>query len=81
MEKLKTATGKQFLCDYFNPCEPVERLTIRISNASVAEVAAVFSDQNETKTLWCGNDYASQYSTLVSIIPEGDAIRVSLRKA
>jgi len=80
METLKTATGKEFLCDYFNPCDPVNRLTIRVIDASITEIATVFSDYNETKTLWCGNAYASQYSTLVSIMPEGRAIRITLRK-
>ena len=81
MEKIKTATGKLFDCDYFNPCDPVERLTIRILNASIAEVASVFSNHNETAALWCGEAYAAQYVYLVSIMPEANAIRVTLRRA
>lgn len=80
MENLKTATGKKFSCDYFNPCEPMNRLTIRVLNASIAEVAAVFSNYNETKALWCDNTYVAHYSTLVSIMPEGKAIRVTLKR-
>lgn len=80
MEILKTATGKQYQCDYFNPCEPVNRLTIRVVGASIVEVATVFSNSRETEALWCGDSYAARYSSLVSIMPEDGAIRVTLKK-
>lgn len=81
MEKIKTATGRVFDCDYFNPCDPVNRLTIRVLNASITDVAAAFSTPSETAALWCGGAYASQYTKLVSIMPEDNAIRVTLRRA
>lgn len=80
MEKLKTATGKSFDCDYFNPSDVVGQTNIRILNALISEVAFVFSDPRETVQLWCGNMYAAQYTKLVAIVPEGNAIRVVLGK-
>lgn len=80
MEKLKTATGKEFLCDYFNPAPSFGQINARVLNASIANVAAVFSDPNETAQLWCGETYAAQYTKLVAIVPEGNAIRVVLAK-
>lgn len=80
METLRTATGRQFKCEFFNVCEPVNRLTIRILDASVPEVATVFSNPKETEALWCGHYYAALYSSLVSIMPEGASVRVTLKK-
>lgn len=80
METLKTATGRQFKCEFFNVCEPVNRLTIRIVDTSVPEVAKVFSNPKEIEALWCGHYYAASYSGLVSIMPEGTAVRVTLKK-
>ena len=80
MEKLKTATGKEFDCDYFNPFPPVGQVNLRVLNADLATVATVFSNPTETVQLWCGSQYASQYTKLVAIVPEGNAIRVVLGK-
>lgn len=80
MEKLKTATGKEFGCDYFNPFPTAGQTNLRVLNTTLATVAAVFSNPAETVQLWCGESYASQYTKLVAIIPEGDAIRVVLGK-
>ena len=80
MEKLKTATGKEFDCDYFNPFPPVGQLNLRVLNADLANVATVFSNPNETVQLQCGTQYAAQYTNLVAIVPEGNAIRVVLGK-
>ena len=80
MEKLKTATGKEFDCDYFNPFPPVGQINLRVLNVDLATVATVFSNQNETVQLQCGTQYAAQYTKLVAIVPEGNAIRVVLGK-
>lgn len=80
MEKVKTATGKTFDSDYFNPCPPVNQANIRILNSNLVEVAAVFGNPAETVQLWCGEMYASHYSKLIAIVPEDDAIRVVLGK-
>lgn len=80
MEKLKTATGKLFDCDYFNPFPPVGQLNLRVLNTPLVTVATVFSNPRETIQLWCGTQYAAKYTNLVAIVPEGDAIRVVLGK-
>ena len=80
MEKLMTATGKEFDCDYFNPFPPVGQTNLRVLNTDLVTVATVFADPVETVELHCGNQCASQYTKLVAIVPEGDAIRVVLGK-
>lgn len=78
MGELITATGKKYRCDYFNPSQVTLQCHIRISNAPIEELAAVFSDPAETANLSCGGLFAEQYTRLVAIIPEWDAIRIVL---
>lgn len=80
MEELKTATGKEFPCDYFNPCPPLGQINLRVLNTPLATVATVFSNPQETVQMWCGEQYAAQYTKLIAIVPEGEAIRVVLGK-
>lgn len=80
MEKLKTATGKTFNCDYFNPFPPAGQINLRVLNTPLATVATVFSNPQETVQMWCGEQYAAQYTKLIAIVPEGEAIRVVLGK-
>ena len=80
MEKLKTATGKEFDCDYFNPSPVLGQINLRVLNTTVAISATVFSDPKETMQLWCEGMYAAQYTKLVAIVPEGNAVRVVLGK-
>lgn len=80
MDQLKTATGKVFNCDYFNPFPTMGQCNLRVQGVTLAEVAAVFADPHETVQLWFGETYASGYMALKAIIPEGDAIRVVLGK-
>lgn len=80
MEMLKTATGKTFDCDYFNPFPPAGQINLRVLNTTLATVATLFSNHQETVQMWCGEQYAAQYTKLIAIVPEGDAIRVVLGK-
>lgn len=80
MDKLKTATGQEFDCDYFNPFPPAGQVNLRVLNTPLATVATVFSNPNETVQMWCSGQYAAQYTKLVAIVPEGNAIRVVLGK-
>ena len=80
METLKTATGKTFDCDYFNPFPPAGQINLRVIGTPLTTVATVFSDPRDTVRMWCGEQYASQYTKLIAIVPEGDAIRVVLGK-
>ena len=80
MEKLKTATGKEFNCDYFNPFPQEGQLNIRIVGESLATIAAVFADPRETVQLWWEGQYEAQYTQILAIVPETGAVRVVLRK-
>lgn len=80
MEKLTTATGKTFDCDYFNPFTPANQVNLRVLGVSLVEAATVFSNPAETVQLWYGNQYLSQHTKVVAIVPEGNAIRVVLGK-
>ena len=80
MEKLKTATGKEFNCDYFNPFPQEGQLNIRIVGESLATIATVFADPRETMQLWWEGQYAAQYTQILAIVPETGAVRVVLRK-
>ena len=77
---LETATGKEFKTDYFNPSAALGRLTIRLKESTMAEVAAVFSDPAETVRLTYAGRTVENYTGLIYISPEANAIRVALRK-
>ena len=80
MEKLKTATGKEFDCDYFNPFPQEGQLNIRIVGEPLETIATVFADPRETMQLWWEGQYAAQYTQILAIVPETGAVRVVLRK-
>lgn len=80
MGKCVTSTGKSFLCDYFNPCEITKQLNLRVLDATIVQVSEVFSNKAETVQMWCDGVYAANFTRLVAIVPEGDAIRVVLGK-
>ena len=77
---ITTATGKEFSTDYFNPSVNLGRLSLRIKNSTLVEVAEVFGDPAETVSLTHGGRTVDRYTGLIYIAPEGDAIRVTLRK-
>lgn len=80
MDELTTSNGKNFKCDYFNLSPKGNQINLRIVGESLIRVVMVFSDPKETEQMWCGSQYASGYTTIVAIIPEGNAIRVVLGK-
>lgn len=80
MEKIKTATGKTFNCDSLTQMDRPRRVYITIHGASIAEIAAVFSDTKETVQLYFGNQYIANHTKLLGIIPENGMVRVNLTK-
>ena len=78
--KIRLASGKEFDCDYMDHSERHRQSNVRILNAPIYEVAKVFSDPSETAQLWFENDYAAGFTKLLSLIDDGDAIRVVLGK-
>lgn len=80
MDSLKTASGKTFRCDLFAPLPEMGIVYLRVSGGTLAEIADVFSNPNETIRLWYGREYLAQYTKLDSLVPEADTVRVCLRK-
>lgn len=80
MDKIKTATGKEFDCTYFNPFPPTGEVNISIINASFATLAAVFSNPAETVQIWYGEQYLAHHTRLIAIVNEGDSLRIVLGK-
>ena len=80
MEKLKTATGKEFDCTYFNPFPPMGQVNISITNSSFVTLASVFCNPAETTQLGYGDQYLAHHTKLIAIVNDGDAIRVVLGK-
>lgn len=80
METVITASGKTFNTDMVSVIQSPDRAYIRVVDAPIGTVATVFADKNETMTIKYGNHVFSRYTRLVSIIPEGDAVRVTLGK-
>lgn len=80
METLKTATGKEFQCDYFVDMDYPAQAFIRILNTSIADVAAVFSNPAETIQLCYGDRYLAHYTKLAVIFVDGNAVKITLTK-
>lgn len=67
-------------CDYMGHSEPRRQANVRILNATIPEIATVFSNPDETAHLYFENDYAIGFTKLLALIDDGDAIRVVLGK-
>ena len=80
MEKVTTATGKTFDCDYFNPFPPANQVNLRVLGVSLVDAASVFGNPEETVQLFYGSQYLAYHTKVFAIIPEGNAIRVVLGK-
>lgn len=80
MEKIRTATGKEFLCDTVSMLENSKRLYITIEGSTISEIATVFSNPSETVQLYYGKLYIAQFTKLVAIVPQNGAVRVTLTK-
>lgn len=80
MDKLKTATGKEFDCDYIAAIPSPAQAYIRICNLPLADVATIFSNPAETIQLWYGENYIANHTRLIAIVPESGAIKVVLGK-
>ena len=80
MTKIKLASGRELECDFMTHSQKHRQATVRILNASMTEVASVFSNPAETAAMWFENDYAAGFTKLLAMIDDGDAIRVVLGK-
>lgn len=80
MDKLKTATGKMFECDFLSVIPNPNRAYLRICGTPITTVAEVFGNPEETKVIQYGDSRLEQYTRLLSIVIEDSAIRVTLTK-
>lgn len=80
MDELKTASGKAYKSDLFAQVPGMGLLYVRVLGVPLAEAAAVFGSPAETITLFYNGTYISGYTKLDALIPEGEAIRIALRK-
>lgn len=80
MDEIKTASGKSYRSDLCAQVPGMGLMYIRVVGVPLAEAAGVFGNPAETVTLYYNGVYISGYTKLDALIPEGDAIRVALRK-
>ena len=80
MEKLRTATGKEFDCDMVSVIHSPPRCYLHIHNTPLSTIAAIFDDPSETVQLWHGENYISGFNKLQAISDDDGAYRVTLRK-
>lgn len=80
MDTVKTAIGKKFESDYLSAIPFPPQIYVRVLNASLVDVAAVFGNAEETRQLWYNEQYFAMYTKLVAIVPEPGAIKVVLAK-
>lgn len=76
--KIRLASGKELPCDYMDHSVQHRQANVRILNTPISQVAAIFSNPEETVQLRFENDYAAGYTKLLAMIDDGDAIRVVL---
>lgn len=80
MEKIITATGKEFDCEYVSVVPTLNRCYVILNNANITDVASVFSDPGETAAMKHGEIVVDGFTKLMAILPENGNIRVNLRK-
>ena len=80
MQKLKTATGKEFDCDYMGHSDVHRQANIRILNATFTVVASIFSNPIETEQFWFDEDHAVGFTKLLALRDDDGAIWVVLGK-
>lgn len=80
MEKLKTASGLEFDCDMVSVIPSPPRCYLHIHNTPLSTIADVFTNPNETRQLWHGDNYISGFDKLQAISVDDGAYRVTLRK-
>lgn len=80
METVKTASGKTFECVAFSVVPALNRCYVTIANSTLSEIVTVFSDPNETAHIVYEGTEVDGYHVLMAIIPEGEYIRINLRR-
>lgn len=79
MDKVITATGKEFDSGYLVTIPNPPLLFVRIHNENMDAVREVFQNPEETATLTYADREYTGYTVFDSIINEGDALKVVLK--
>ena len=80
MDKLTTATGREFQTDYLVTIARPAMMFVRILGSDAATVTEVFHNPEETARLtYAGVEYDG-FTKFVSVTDEGDALKVGLEK-
>ena len=80
MDIIITATGKKVKTDLVTSIPAPATLYVRVLDMPLAEIAAVFGDPAETGCLTYAGQQLCGYTVLAALIPEGEAVRVNLRR-
>lgn len=79
MDKVTTATGREFSTDYLVASTHTKMMFLRIIGETSETVREVFQNPEETATItYAGQDYEG-FTTFCHIIDEGDALKVVLK--
>lgn len=80
MDKVKTATGKEFDTDYMVEHEPTSSIYLRIVGEEFNAVKTVFSNPEETSELtYVGRTYDG-FTRMDRIEQQSDAVKMRLMK-
>ena len=80
MDKVITATGKEFDTNYLVTIPRPAMLFVRIYNSNIETVREVFSNPGETIRLEYSNKQFDGYTKLDTIVDEGNALKVVLEQ-
>lgn len=80
MEKIRTASKKEFHCDMFSVIPSPPRCYISLPGESFSSAVSVFGDPMETAQLWYCNEYVTGFTTLQAISNDNGTIMVTLKK-
>lgn len=80
MDRIKTASGRIYHSDLCAQVPGMGLLYLRVLGVPLATVASVFGNPAETERIYYNDLYFSGYTRLDALIPEGDAVRIALRR-
>ena len=79
MDKLITATGKEYASDYLVTIPKPQMMFVRIFDDDMDAVRETFQNPEKTATLTYANREYTGYTVFDSIVNEGDALKVVLK--
>lgn len=80
MDKIKTASGKEFSSDYLTTIPSPAQMFVRVIGAEFSTVKDVFGNPEETRQISYGARLFTGYTRMISAFREDDAIKIILAK-